>query len=264
MMNFQKVIKYFAIAFACFLVVSIIGFVFSLFVYVVNMFDNQENSPIKKYDINEVINDIEIEVSSTNLIIQRGLSFMIETNNKYIKYEIDDRELNIEEKSHFINNTDSKLIVTIPYHLGGLFVETGAGKVQINEVEVNILELDLGAGKTDISNILVLNDCNIDGGAGKIIIKESDITNMDLDMGVGKVELNSKLNGNSVINAGVGEINLELVGGLDDYRFNVSKGIGSIRIDNHEISNDTVYGNGQNNVRISGGVGEIKVKFIKN
>ena len=61
-MNFKKVIKYLAVALAFFLVVSIMGFVFSLFVYFVNMFDNQENSPMKKYDINEVINDIEIEV----------------------------------------------------------------------------------------------------------------------------------------------------------------------------------------------------------
>lgn len=263
MMNFQKVIKYLAIAFACFLVVSIIGSVFSLFVYFVSMFDNQDDSPMKKYEINEVINDIEIDVSSTNLVIQRGLLFSIETNNKYIKYEIDDRELSIEEKNHFINNTSSKLIVTIPYHLGGLSVDAGAGKVEIDKLEVNNLELDLGAGKTDISNVLVLNNCDIDGGAGEIIINESDITNMDLDMGVGKVELNSKLNGNSEINAGVGEVNLELVGGLDDYRFDVSKGIGSIVIDNHEISNDTVYGNGQNKVRISGGVGEIEVKFRK-
>ena len=108
-------------------------------------------------------------------------------------------------------------------------------------------------------HILVLNDCNIDGGAGEIIIDESDITNMDLDMGVGKVELNSKLNGNSEINAGVGEVDLELMGSLDDYSFKVFKGLGNITVDDHKISNDTVYGNGLNKVKISGGVGDINV-----
>lgn len=257
----QRIIKYLAMAFAIFLVICILSSIVYAFAFVGSIFTDEKNDSMKKYSINEVINDLEIEVGGCNLVIKRGLLFTIETNNKYIKYEIDDRELHIEEENHFINDTNNKLIVTIPYHLGSLSIETGAGKVEIADLEVNDLDLDLGAGKTNVNDTLVLNNCDIDGGAGELSIKDSDITNMDLDMGVGKVTLNSKLAGSSQINAGIGEVNLELIGSKNDYSINVSKGIGNVRIDTENISNDTVFGNGENKIRISGGIGNINVSF---
>ena len=58
--------------------------------------------------------------------------------------------------------------------------------------DIILLNGDLGAGKTDISNVLVLNDCDIDGGAGEIVIDNSELSNLDLDMGVGKVTISGK------------------------------------------------------------------------
>jgi len=82
-------------------------------------------------------------------------------------------------------------------------------------------------------------------------------------MGVGSVILNLEITGDSEISSGVGEVTLGLVGTSDNYCINVEKGIGKIEIDGEEIKSDTMYGNGLNKLDLNGGIGNIKVDFIR-
>ena len=102
-------------------------------------------------------------------------------------------------------------------------LEAGAGKVIIEELKAKKLDFDLGAGKVEIDNLLVLDDAEIDGGAGAIKITNSAINNLELDLGVGKLELTSKLTGYNKIDSGIGETNIDLVGNESDYKIKVEK-----------------------------------------
>ena len=90
-------------------------------------------------------------------------------------------------------------------------------------------------------------------------ILSSSINNLDLDLGVGEFILNAKLTGNNEIDAGVGNVRVKLVDGLENYTIKASKGLGSIKIDNNEISNDINYGTGSTYINVNGGVGNITV-----
>lgn len=185
------------------------------------------------YIIDEEIFSIDVEVAGCKLIIQKGKQFKIETNNKYVDYNVKNGKLKVEEKKHFINDSDYEVVISIPYDLDELSIESGAGIVEINGIFVNDLDFDLGAGKTIINNLVVSKNGDIESGAGEVEINNSTITNLDLDMGVGRVYINSMLLGNNKIEAGIGELELNIIG------------------------------DGDNSVKIAGGIGNIKVYFAK-
>ena len=80
-------------------------------------------------------------------------------------------------------------------------------------------------------------------------------------MGVGKTTITANITGNSKIDSGVGSLNLNILNSKENYRLKLSKGIGSIKVDNQDVKDNEVLGNGLNNLIIDGGVGEINIKF---
>lgn len=61
------------------------------------------------------------------------------------------------------------------------------------------------------------------------------------------------------IDAGIGKVDIELEDGVRNYTIKASKGIGSISINNEELTSDREYGNGPNYIKIDGGVGTIRI-----
>ncbi len=268
MTNIQRIIKYVAMAFAIFLIFSILSGIMYGIMSVSNIFGNNENTNKDLEDLN-ITSDtlvLDIEVSSVDIVIKQGNEFKAETNNKYIKTRQNGNKLYITEKSHswFSKRDSSDLIVYVPsdYILDGVSIENGAGKIDIDSLSCKKLYMDLGAGKVNINNILVLNKAEIDGGAGEIIVENGSLNNLDLDMGLGKISLTSEITGESEIDAGVGEVDLNLVGTIYNYKIKLDKGIGSARIDNSDMEDNTYYGNGINTIDIDGGVGSIEIDFL--
>lgn len=95
----QKVIKNLAIVFAIFLIVSII---YNL-MYGVSFLINNENKDNNLFNLDVNMNKvINIDISSSNLIIKKGDLFKAETNNKYISVKQDSNRLYIKERKHGI------------------------------------------------------------------------------------------------------------------------------------------------------------------
>lgn len=268
MSQFQRVIKYLAIAFAVFLIFTIISSIIFGISFVTGLFyeDDFIMSNMKATTITTEISNLDIKIAGTSLTINSGDEFNIETNNKYIEIKESKNKLIIKEKKHFwfsnqINN--SQLIITIPDSviLKEISLEAGAGKIEIDSLSTDKLDFDLGAGKVNIQNLLVQKEADIDSGAGELTINKSTLTDLELDMGVGKVEISSSILGNSEINAGVGELEINLSGNEEDYKINIEKGIGNAKINNENITSNTTYGTGTNRLDIDGGVGNISVNF---
>ena len=100
---------------------------------------------------------------------------------------------------------------------------------------------------------------DIDGGAGNIKIADSTVNSLDLDMGVGKLGLEAYITGNSEIDFGIGKATLTLLGEAEDYRLRMDKGIGAVSFNGEDMKNGTYYGNGQNSLDMSGGIGEVTI-----
>ena len=278
----QKIIKYLAIAFAIFLVITIISGILGGIYALVNAFDliNGKDRPVltkdytviseTKDDITQEFNPklIDIELSATELQIKIANDFKVETNNPEIKYKEDNGKIKIveneEHKLWFIGKDfDSKLIIYLPQNeemYEEVIIKAGAGKIFIDKLETKRFKLEQGAGKVVISNIVVSKEARIEGGAGEISIESGKIRNLRLNQGLGKTYINANLLGDTDIESGIGALELNLSLPKESYRFNIKKGIGRVTINDVKIASDSILGEGENYIKIDGGIGSIQIK----
>lgn len=271
MTSLQKVIKYLAISFAIFLIVTIISTILGVFYALSGVLGLKKDSKIASDEIsitnfeNTNLAALDIEVGYTNLTIKTGDFLRVETNNSNINCKQNNQNLQIKEKNHnwFSNSENLDLILYIPENLEleEVKINAGAGKINAEKLTAKNLSFELGAGETEIKKLNVSKKCNIDSGAGKVNILSGSITNLDLDMGVGEVNLDVVIAGKSDIDAGIGSLIMNLQGNKEDYNIKTDKGIGSMKIDGKEVADSEVYGDGENYIEIDGGIGNIIVNF---
>ena len=270
----QKIIKYCAVAFAIFLIITIISTVSSAGYRLLNaigIINFKENSLLENMvtisDDAEEFVSLNLDIKSSNLQIKTGDKFEVKTNNSNIKYSNENGSIKIREDkltNWFFGKMDiGELIIYIPENMKQIDevkINIGAGTVFIEQLNTKNLYLDLGAGNVAIDKLTVSEESKINGGAGNININSGEIANVDLDLGVGNTKIKSDITGNSNINTGVGELNLYLSLESDNYKINVNKGLGKITFNNDKILDDTIIGNGENYIKISGGVGNINIE----
>lgn len=261
----EKLIKNIAIVLALTLAISIILIIFSSIIKITSFFEepNKEKTTNLLTITENFPKSFELDIENSNISIIEGDIFQIETNNKNISYKENYNKITIKEKKSPINSTRNTLIITIPkkHIFEELEFETGAGKIEIENILSNFLALELGAGKTTINNMVILKEIEIDGGVGNIEIKNSQLNNLKLEMGVGDLDINTILTGKNKIEMGIGNINLNLLDQKNNYSIKTNEGIGNITINNKKISDFNNYGTGNNLVIIDGGIGNINISF---
>ncbi len=265
MTTFQKIIKYLAMAFAIFLSISIITGICGALFTVANLFGENTESEIVNQSIGSDFTSISINLSGAELEIKSGDKFAVETNHKYLKCEEKGDILKISEtRSLFASHSGGmKVILTVPQDkiFDYVDISAGAGSVTIDELSSNMLDIEVGAGELKAQRLDAAQKAEIDGGAGSVTIKGGRLNNADIDMGVGELNLTSELSGKSSIDYGIGETNIELLGSDNDYKIELDKGIGEAFLDGKKMSDDSVYGAGENFIEIDGGIGELNIKF---
>lgn len=268
----QKIIKYLALAFAIFLIVTIFSGILTGIYTMSNILGLKKENTESVAEIStlelEEINDyayLDIEIKHSNFKIKLGEKFEVQTNNDNIEINQKNNKLKIIEKQSnwfWRNSNEEELIVYIPENIEfeKVNIETGAGRVNIEEIKAEKLKLNLGAGETIINNI-ISDNVDIDGGVGKFTIENGTINNLDFDLGIGETTINAKITGNNKIDTGIGSLKLNIDGNIEDYKFKVEKGIGNIKLNGKQVSNNEIIGNGENVIDIDGGIGEIIINF---
>src|SRR5574344_2846106 len=229
MTSVQKVIKYFAIALAAAIIIGMITFSITLLrgIYIIaggngaSTLVDMHTLEVSNSD-NLQISDLDIEISCTNLTIKQGDELKIETNDGNIISEQNDQKLIIKEKEkkHYNTNKDNlSVIIYVPASISfeKVDMEIGAGKVDIDGLNVKKINFNLGAGKSDIKNINILESAKISTGAGKTDISSGNIKDLKLDIGAGSIKVSSKILGDSKINAGVGNLEININGKKEEY-----------------------------------------------
>ena len=264
----QRIIKYFAIALAAIIIVSIISATTIALRGLAWITSKGKVSDTNLQSINIENTDVttlNINLMATNLKIKQSDTLKAETNSDNIECIQNDKKLEIREKDkkHFSNKNDETLIIYIPEDLTfeQVHIEVGAGKIEVESFSTKSIHFELGAGKAEFNKLNVTESARVETGAGKLQISSGEIKNLDLDMGAGDVNISSKLTGNSKIDAGIGNFSIKLNGSKDDYKIKVSKGLGPIKIDNRDTANGETTGNGENNIDINGGIGNVDIKF---
>lgn len=258
----QKIIKYAAIILALLIILSIISFIFNIIGY----FTPNDNVETKNfYEEYNSVKEIYIDSGASKIIMKKGEIFSVNGENVLESFEskLNNNVLKIKEKTTKLWNQEYKGVITITVNenmLDNLEIDHGAGKLSVDGINAYEFELEHGAGQVELNNV-EFQKTSIDGGAGEIIIASSKLKDLDLDIGAGKTTIEAYIEGKSEINCGVGSLNITLLGNQEDYQIKVSKGVGSIKVNNENQKNNQVFGNGRNTVELNGGVGSIDVNF---
>lgn len=265
----QKIIKYLAIAFALFLVISIFSIIFGLSREIISSINNdkKESELLEEYTtISNNVNNIEsfkIDISNDDIEIKEGEKFEVKTNDPDVKFYHENSIVKIKSDKtfswHLSNSSRGTIIIYLPneFNISELDLNLGAGKIDIDKIFVETLLMDLGAGTMTAKEINVYEKATINGGAGNININSGTINNLNLKLGAGNASIQSDLTGSNTLTTGVGKLNLGLSRSKDNYRFDINKGLGNIILNDFDVSEDTLIGDGETKIKINGAVGNI-------
>ena len=265
----QKIIKYLAIAFALFLVISIFSIIFGLSREIISSInsDKKDSKLLEEYTtISNNVNNIEsfkIDISNDNIEIKEGEKFEVKTNDPDVKFYHENSKVKIKTDKtfswHLSNSSRGTIIIYLPneFNISELDLNLGAGKIDIDKIFVETLLMDLGAGTMTAKEINVYEKAAINGGAGNINIYSGTINNLNLKLGAGNASIQSDLTGSNTLTTGVGKLNLGLSRSKDNYKFDISKGLGNIILNDFDVSEDILIGDGETKIKISGAVGNI-------
>lgn len=265
----QKIIKYLAIAFALFLVISIFSIIFGLSREIISSINNdkKESELLEEYTtISNNVNNIEsfkIDISNDDIEIKEGEKFEVKTNDPDVKFYHENSKVKIKSDKTFSwhpsNSSRGTIIIYLPneFNISELDLNLGAGKIDIDKIFVETLLMDLGAGTMTAKEINVYEKAAINGGAGNININSGTINNLNLKLGAGNASIQSDLTGSNTLTTGVGRLNLGLSRSKDNYRFDINKGLGNIILNDFDVSEDTLIGDGETKIKINGAVGNI-------
>ena len=265
----QKIIKYLAIAFALFLVISIFSIIFGLSREIISSInsDKKDSKLLEEYTtISNNVNNIEsfkIDISNDDIEIKEGEKFEVKTNDPDVKFYHENSKVKIKTDKtfswHLSNSSRGTIIIYLPneFNISELDLNLGAGKIDIDKIFVETLLMNLGAGTMTAKEINVYEKATINGGAGNINIYSGTINNLNLKLGAGNASIESDLTGSNTLTTGVGKLNLGLSRSKDNYKFDISKGLGNIILNDFDVSEDILIGDGETKIKISGAVGNI-------
>lgn len=216
------------------------------------------------YEVTGEVKTLEVEIEAADFRIENSDSFSVRSNLKNLTFRQTGDKLVLTEKSFGTSNHNgAELVIYIPASavFDRIDITTGAGRFTAGSLTAQRLDFEFGAGEINIGELNATGAANITSGAGEVTIGGGGLNNLKLEMGAGELNLVSKMTGNDDLDLGVGEVNITLIGSRADYTVELNKGIGSIIFEGENISTGKTVGDGQNKVKINGGVGAIEVKF---
>lgn len=271
MTSFQRIVRDVANLLAILLVAGIFISTASLLFLITGGFSLKDHIVEQQQNVDfsqsySSVEEIEIDIASASLNVVVGSELKVETNDNSISVKQKKNKLKVEENAEilsFFDDTVITLYLPADVYYKEFEIETGSGAVSIESLNCQKLGIDLGAGKTSINNLNVTDKAEIDAGTGKIQIDNCKINNLDFDLGVGKGTLNGTLTGKNRIDVGVGDFVFTSQAPMSAYTIDASTGLGEFTVGSETITDDRTFGSGETSLRVSGGVGNVKIEFAQ-
>ena len=225
--------------------------------------ENPVLEEIQTYDVIGEIHSLDIRINAADFVIVAAEGFSVESNLKYLSVSEKNGVLSIIDKANFATNYGgAELTITVPENTAfdDVSISVGAAKLVSTAISADTVKLNLGAGDVSFSCLNAASSIEIGGGAGEITVADGVLNNLVLDMGVGEFNLTAALLGECDLKFGVGQSDLILLGGKDSYTVDIEKGVGNITLDGVDVT-DFDNGDGENHIKIEGGIGTINIEF---
>ncbi len=208
-----------------------------------------------KYGKVTIVEGDRFRIDAEN-ILENGIKSYTEGSTWYIKEQYsDENSFNFFgwrvpftfQFFGFGNEYYPQIIITIPSDLMAdqVTIDLGAGEIKIEELNTRIADFEIGAGSLNVRSLSVSDKLNAEVGAGELSIKRLIAKDAVLDCGVGSIDLAGEILGDLDADCGVGQIVLDLEGKEEDYNYNISCGIGEIKLNDKrfEFSADEIIRN---------------------
>lgn len=279
MTTMYKVVKACAIALSALIILSIASAICSAIVamagidYISDFFeaDNGERKFQEDTIDIETVQNLNVESGIGEFVIETSEEFKVVAENVSKNYscKVENGTLKVIDKTKnvlkFNDKNTPKITVYIPesFYFDTVNLDLGVGETNISSLKADRIDIDCGAGELNVDYLEAREKISIDGGVGEFTIKDSVMNDLDFDAGVGESNITAKLTGKCEIDTGVGQTIIKLVD-FDESKGKITtnKGIGEIRVNGGSAKSEDSFGNGNEDIiKISGGVGEIKLEY---
>lgn len=279
MTTMYKVVKACAIALSALIILSIASAICSAIVamagidYISDFFeaDNGERKFQEDTIDIETVQNLNVESGIVEFVIETSEEFKVVAENVSKNYscKVENGTLKVIDKTKnvlkFNDKNTPKITVYIPesFYFDTVNLDLGVGETNISSLKADRIDIDCGAGELNVDYLEAREKISIDGGVGEFTIKDSVMNDLDFDAGVGESNITAKLTGKCEIDTGVGQTIIKLID-FDESKGKITtnKGIGEIRVNGRSAKSEDSFGNGNEDIiKISGGVGEIKLEY---
>lgn len=268
MINFQRIIKYFAMFLSFLIIFGITSGVIGCLVVIGDIFSSKKetNGNVVSQTFNSL--KIVVELNYADLIIKDGETLKLTSLENTIVTEEDNGVLKIKENNYPFSFKKKRNTVTLEVPSNIIYddvkINSASGSITIDSLNAQVLSLDLGAGVTTINNMNIKDNCSVSTGAGKFSILNGTINNLVFDMGIGESLITALLTGDSKINSSIGELKLDVLGPSSDYNLQVNKGVGTINVNGVSVLDGYATSGGSNSILVNGDIGLVDISFAQN
>lgn len=210
------------------------------------------------------LKDSDSEQIEITVDAPKGNTYKCENDNGTVTLE--DKTPRYKWNGGFSHTDDVNITIGIPK--GKAFEEvkiaTTAGIIDsTHDFMADKIELDVDAGELVAECLEAKEKFTIDVGAGRLEVSDIKADKLDIDCGIGEVEVAGSVSGKAKADCGVGRIAMELAGNEEDYDYEISCGLGSVKINGKEYSSlstdKEIDNNAGSKIELDCGVGEIDV-----
>lgn len=228
MTTFQKSIKYLTLVFAVCLTVFIVSIIFDVAIEIVDNFSGSGDKVVSSTTTYENIDSIKVDMGLGDVIVRVEGEELIIIANELLGFETkeQDGKLKIETGSKtWGSKGNASLEIIIPE----------------NSI-IELLEIEVGVGKCTVSDLKAIK--------------------ADFDMGVGNLEGSTLEIEDCKINFGIGDVELDFIGNVEDYSVILDKGLGSAKVSGEKYSESEFKNkSAKNKIDADCGVGAIEINF---
>lgn len=140
---------------------------------------------------------------------------------------------------HRFDQDDTEIMLYLPANmsLDDVSLAIGAGSMYLDAVPVSCMQMkvEIGAGKWKAEHLSVAEGLNVEIGAGKAKMKDVTAGRLNIDCGVGSSVYKGSVNGDVKVSCGVGSCNFQLENKENDFNYDVSCAVGSVKINGSRL-----------------------------
>ena len=224
----------------------------------------------------EEIHSLELDIEAGTLYIQSGEDYMVavENDRNDLRCHVKNGVLTVKETDsiHTLVNWNNvpTIILVIPEgtEMEMAHVTVGAGNVQVQSLQAEIVELDVDAGNVTCKELQVQECCRIDVDAGNVSVYSGQIEGgLEIDVDAGMVSYEGSLARDWKVDCDAGNVEMVLDGVMEDFDYDIEYDLGTVKIGNREfegMSDQVRLSHGsQNRGQIQCNVGQVEIRFQK-